>query len=138
MNPISSDEAGSLLYRMGVNSNTVYSMKNVQLFTQQIDLRREQYFNVVLTNMRNVQAENLIMVHNSNVSTKANFHPVFARCVVGAPFVYNRGHPNSVSFAQPTNISTIGIKLIGEDGKTLLQTNKQEISFTFGFVLQVK
>ena len=107
------------------------------------DMRPEHYFCVVLKNQPYIVNQNLLVVADGDPDPvtgkqRAFAKEVLARCVVSVPFAFDRGQSHSVSFSQPTTIGRIGLQLLSEDGRTLLDTHRQEISFTFGFVRQVR
>ena len=134
-------DAGTAGYRLGIVRSYPHAAHH--LIDQQFDLRPNHYFMVALKNMPNTLPQNTVVVPvgDPDASTgrqQVSTLEVLARCVVSAPFVFDRGQSHSVTFTQPTTVARIGLKFLDEGGQGLLQTNRQEISFTIGFVRQVR
>lgn len=129
-------------YRMGIARE--YGLAAVQNVDQQYDLRPNHYFFVVVNNINCAMPTNQMMItseNSTNPSTgeKQTYNvPILARCVVSAPFVFDRGQAHSLTLSQPVNVNRLHIELFDEDGRTRFQTNKQEISFTFTFLRRVR
>lgn len=131
----------SINYRLGITEE--YEMAVRHQFRQQYDLRPNHYFFVVLKNLEFTRNTNNVLVtdgQRDRVSGRQAIHenPILARCVVSAPFIFDRGQSHSVSLAQPAHINRLHIELLDEGGLQRFQTNKQEISFTFSFVQQLR
>ena len=134
-------DAGTAGYRLGIAR--AYGHASHHLIEQQFDLRPNHYFMVALKNMPYTLPQNTVVVPSGDPDASSGRQQVstlevLARCVVAAPFVFDRGQSHSVTFSQPTTVARIGLKFLDEGGQGLLQTNRQEISFTVGFVRKVR
>ena len=125
-------------YRLGVAHD--YLNASFYTFEQQFDVSKNHYFLVTVRNLNMNRKSNntFVIAENRNRITgeiSTTTRDILARCVVSAPFVFDRGQMNSISFSMPQDISTMMIEFFDEDGLRLLRTNKQEISFTFSFTV---
>ena len=123
-------------YRLGVSKE--YPLAQKQYISQQFDLRPNHYFFVTLNNIGFTQNTNAVLIQNESDPTKTYEKTILARCVVSAPFVFDRGQSHSLTLAQPVHVNKLDIELLDEDGIHLFQTNKQEISFTFTFMRLIR
>ena len=129
----------SINYRLGVSKN--YDFDTQQNLAQQFDLKPNHYFFVVLNNVNFVKPTNsLILATDPTDESHASKYEkeILARCVISAPFVFDRGQSHSVALSQPSNIPSLHIQLLDENGVDFFETNQQEISFTFAFSKLVK
>lgn len=124
----------SINYRLGISEE--YPLDNRQIITQQFDLRPNHYFFVSVKNLGFFRSTNSVLIKSGNNQTYERH--ILARCVVSAPFVFDRGQSHAVSMSQPVNMNRLEIELLDEGGQNLFQTNKQEISFTFTFMCLVR
>ena len=130
----------SINYRLGVSRDYAFALMHP--IEQQFDLKPNHYFLVALNNVAYIRPSNTLIINtheNDNALVPTNYErQILARCVISAPFVFDRGQAHSVALSQPTRIASLEIELLDESGTRLFETNQQEISFTFGFAQIIK
>lgn len=136
-----SNVPNAINYRLGITKD--YEMALHHRIEQQYDLRPNHYFLVALNNLPFIRPTNQLLVADGDPDPtsgqqRSYEREILARCVVSAPFVFDRGQSHSVVLSQPTNVSRLHIELLDEGGIHRFETNRQEISFTFSFVRRVR